>query len=280
MDGVELVNGGLDDFLADYASEDGAHGRQHCGGAERQLTKHAGASWKLELTHRSLGRRGGVDALGDLDELVGGGGVGRWRQRAVRRHVLVEGAESQVEQPRPAVADIGCGRAHHREELLLERRGRRRHLALVSLPQVSGLVDELLQRSERERERLPLLLDDAPALKRLARQGRRQLLRNRNHHQLLAAENLVDLQGAVGVEGLHAFDFSKGAVVAVVEVERLVVDGANAEALAVVRHRNVLYDGRLDRLARWVERREARAQVDKHGAAETANVGANKCYRI
>eukprot|EP00965_Chrysotila_dentata_P060090 1992974-Pleurochrysis_carterae.AAC.1 len=35
----------------------------------------------------------------------------------------------------------------------------------------------------------------------------------------------------------------------VVEVERLVVDGANAEALAVVRHRNVLYDGRLDRLA-------------------------------
>ena len=126
-------------------------------------------------------------------------------------------------------AHVGGGRAHDHEELLREARGRRRHLGLVHLPQVSRREEEVVQRAVGELLRHAHLAHQAAAGVRSERGGGRG---DDDDEVLLALAAVTHEQPALRVEALHALDLGEGHGVAVVEVEALQHTRATHEGAA------------------------------------------------
>ena len=249
---VELPRHRLHHLLADDAADDRRHRRERRDGAHRQVLDDRRARRLVELRHLGVGVGGGVELIREGEDLVGGRRVGRRRQRAaVGGAVRIEGAEGEVEEAGAPEARVGSGGAHHGEERLGEGGGRACHLRLVDLPQLARRVEEVVEGLERERLRLAHL-GDQPARPVVVEGGAG---RQRQREALLALRAVLDLERRAAVERLHPLQLGEGHVVAVVEIQRLVVDALHAELGAVGARAldgDRLENRRLDRLARRV----------------------------
>eukprot|EP00754_Rhynchopus_humris_P015442 Rhum_TRINITY_DN14440_c23_g1::Rhum_TRINITY_DN14440_c23_g1_i1::g.90701::m.90701 len=248
---VELARARLDHLLPHHASEDGRERVQH--GAEAPCVLLDGRDAVVELLDArrvgqlavQLARRGRR-----LRGAVGGGEGGG--AEAVRR------AEGEEGEAAAAELLLELRLAEVLEHGLVEGLRLRRLLRRVAVVHLTRLGEALAQRAE---------LQDLQHL-RLCRDAARDVLaerrRVRDLELLLALRHVVDLLRLAAVELRHALHLREGDVVAVVEVDVLVLHALHQRLLARLALLDLVDDRRLQRLARRVRAHELRTVVAEH----------------